>query len=375
MFWSIIKQVQLSNYEITKLPIPHPTINNILILFIIFGIVVFSVRKGETSFLDYAQTNQIKGLAILLVVVNHLWVHVSTDRAIPGFGDYAVSLFLMLSGFGLTMALSNRPLSLKYFISRRLRKVMVPYWAITLIILIVDFYVLNRSYSVKHIFETLIGINIDETLWYLDYTRWYISLLLIYYVMFYLANRLLNNYNALVILFIFAILLILLKYLKLFPFGTIDQLIAFPVGCLFAYYKRNISDYVIVQCREPLFYILYIVIVIILSYLLFTMSAYYHTTSYYKVAYAFLQGVGGILFCLSLMIIVGLIGNNYISGFLVLCGTWSYEIYLIHGPILIKYNPILNLFPNNLILISFLIYLFIILGLSYYFNKLNVRLT
>jgi peptidoglycan/LPS O-acetylase OafA/YrhL len=72
------------------------------------------------------------------------------------------------------------------------------------------------------------------------------------------------------------------------------------------------------------------------------------------------------------MLIMAVIGNfNYISKFLIFCGTIAYEIYLIHGPLLIKYNIFFKWMPLSLIAVSFLIYLFCLLILSYWFYRID----
>ena len=121
----------LSNYEVQKLTVDNPSILNVLI-FMIFGIgSLVSLKKRETKFLGREQTNQLKGLSILLVVTGHLWMHVTSEKAIPIVGDYAVSAFLMLSGYGLTRSSRKKAVRFASFVRRRLVRVILPYWIIT----------------------------------------------------------------------------------------------------------------------------------------------------------------------------------------------------------------------------------------------------
>jgi hypothetical protein len=103
-----ISRLFLSNYEHLKLSIPFPNINNLIIFVAILMVAAISCKNYKTYFLDKSQTNQLKGLAILLIIISHLWFHVSKNRAILMLGDYSVILFLILSGFGLTRSLCNR---------------------------------------------------------------------------------------------------------------------------------------------------------------------------------------------------------------------------------------------------------------------------
>ena len=136
------------NYEISKLSIPDPVLNNLIILCLLLGMSALRLKKSGSGFLDRIQTGQLKGLAIVLVVLGHLRVHVSEHPA-PTYASYAVALFLFLSGFGLTMSSLKKKLGVREFFVRRLSRVMVPYWMITLIILIADYLILGRTYSLR----------------------------------------------------------------------------------------------------------------------------------------------------------------------------------------------------------------------------------
>jgi peptidoglycan/LPS O-acetylase OafA/YrhL len=359
-----------TNYEIIKLPIAFPSINNLIIYFIILMIAIICGKKSNTYFLDNSQTDQIKGIAIILIVVSHLWFHVSQYRATPMLGDYSVTLFLMLSGFGLTRSLSKRPLLFADFLSRRLKKVLVPYWLITIIILLLDYYLLKRSYSLNNIILTFAGINVNPILRQLDYARWFITLLLIYYVAFFFANRFLKNLQAIYLLFCLGITLLLLKHYGIFQIGKYNQIIAFPIGCVMSYLYEDLSHLFNNSHRIKLFILSISLIIMATRIILFLIGDKY--TYIYSITELFVYNVNGLLFCFLMILSISWIGvNNYTSRFLILCGTISYEIYLIHGPLLIKYNPLFNLIPVSLIAVSFLIYLFCILMLSYWFFKVN----
>ncbi len=159
-----------SNYEFVKLVIPCPMMQNLILLSIFAIVALISRKKETTTFLDKTQTDQLKGIAILLVVLGHLWVHVSRVRAIPALGDYAVSLFLILSGFGLSISQITKTIN-SNFIFKRFRRVIIPYWLITLFILVADFLLLNKTYSITDVMATFAGVNLSRNLRQIDYTR------------------------------------------------------------------------------------------------------------------------------------------------------------------------------------------------------------
>ena len=365
-----IFQLMFSNYDIIKAPIAFPSINNLIIYIILLIIAIYSGYKNNSFFMDKSQTGQLKGIAILLVLTSHLWGHVFQYRAFPMVGDYSVTLFLMLSGFGLTRSLANRPLLLGDFISHRLKRVLLPYWLVTIIILILDYFLLQRTYSPQNIALTLAGINLNPVLRQLDYARWFITLLLIYYVLFFIANRFFKNLPAICLLFFFGVILLLFKHYGIFSLGKYNQIIAFPIGCFMSYFHDNLSKLFnnTNKISFALFSISLTMIAIKVPLLLISDKATY----LYSITELCVYNVNGLLFCFLMILAISALGiYNYISNFLLFCGTISYEIYLIHGPLLIKYNIFFNLMPTYLIAMSFLIYLFFILLLSYWFYKMD----
>ena len=56
--------------------------------------------------------------------------------------------------------------------------------------------------------------------------------------------------------------------------------------------------------------------------------------------------------------LIGAMGRwGFSSSFLSVCGLLSYELVLLHGPLLIRHNPVFGLLPENLIVLSFVIFL------------------
>jgi peptidoglycan/LPS O-acetylase OafA/YrhL len=334
-------------------------------------LALFSITKKGTIFLDIFQTEQLKGVAILLVIIGHLWVHVICPGDVPVLGGYAVSLFLILSGFGLTLSVKNKPLILANFIRKKILKIMVPYWIITVTIIFLDYMLLHKTYSFSSILFTLFGMNFTKNLMSMDYSRWYISLLLINYAAFILVNHYLNYLGPLKCIFAIAIVIAVLRVFKVFPLGSIDQIFAFPLGCLIARYYSLVFQ---VLTKRRFRYAISISIILCIG-VTFIVRSYGiqpgETSLAGKIALLFLNSANSMLFCALLIIISMWIGDcGYISRFCLFTGTISYELYLIHGPLLIKYNPIIRLFPVDFIPISFIVFLALIMFCSFIFHSI-----
>ena len=351
------------NYEISKLCVSNAIFNNLAILCVLVLVSVLSVRRHSGSFLDIGHTDQLKGAAILLVIVGHLWIHVAGLTVFPLLGDYSVCMFLILSGFGLTASLTKKTFSWENWVYRRFYRIIVPYWILTLCWLIADQLFLDRSYSWQQIFFTIFGMNFSGALKSLDYARWYITLLLIWYVAFCLANTFFSRVASSLFLCIVGIVLVLLQVLKLFPLGNSYQAIAFPLGVLLGNSHKAITNWLTLGSRFKVVTILASVVLIFSAFLFLELKG---STSHKFLAFV-VNNINAVSYCWTSIMVVGLLSRlGYSSRFLESWGQVSYEAYLIHGPLLIKYNPVMSLFSEDL----FLFNTFLLLALIWFFSYL-----
>ena len=351
------------NYEISKLYVSHPMFNNLAILCVLVLVSALSVRRHSGSFLDIGQTDQLKGAAILLVIVGHLWIHVAGLTVIPLLGDYSVCMFLILSGFGLTASLTKETFSWENWVYRRFYRIMIPYWILTVCWLIADQLFLHRAYSWQEILSTIFGMNFSDALKGLDYARWYITLLLIWYVAFCFANTFLSRVASSLFLCIFGLVLVILQFLKLFPLGTSYQLIAFPIGVLLGQFHRPVTNWLSLRSHFK--------IVTVLTSVVFIISAFIFLGLKGSSSHNFLRFINynttALSYCSAFVMVVGLLGRcGYSSRFLESWGQVSYEAYLIHGPLLIKYNPVMSILSED----RFLLNTFILLAIIWFFSYL-----
>ena len=304
-----------------------------------------------------------------MVILGHLWVHVSeTEASIVLSGD-AVALFLMLSGYGLTISCKNRPVTLKYFLSRRIKRVMVPYWMATIFLIFLDYLILDKVLSYHDIIMTILGINVNENTIHVDYVRWYITFLLMWYFIFYCVMLKVKHPNNLLIFLTYSTFLMLLSYYFL-RFGWYE-FFAFPIGCSLAVFHNEISLFFI--NKKSIFPALIGVIYILLFKFLYSN----HSIQNYlgnHIPNIFLNVVfefNSIILCFCLIIIVSYFGlNKYRSKILLIFGKYSYEMFLLHGAFLVKYNPIIKTSHIFGLLVSFALFIMFILLLSFLLNKI-----
>lgn len=330
----------LSNYESAKLFVPDAWLVNLVVLGLLVLASVVTLQRGDRqSPLAQEQTTQLKGAAMLLVVFGHFWTHVAAANPWPVLAGESVAVFLMLSGYGLTRSQLRNRLGFREFFRRRVRRMMVPYWAATVLILCLDWLLLDRTLSLKELLLTFAGINQSETLRHLDYVRWYVTFQLFWYCAFIAVFSRVSPRHAVAVLAGIATVLLQVDY-----WGHVfnwSWYYAFPAGCLL-----GVGGDVVQRMQKVSTLTVAASGCILVALFLGLKWAVPHLVSYgvpsiiavnVRDASALLYGVGALL----LLSALGRRGQT--SVFLLFCGTISYELFLLHGPFMIQYNP---LFPH-----------------------------
>lgn len=125
----------------------------------------FNIEKNTTTFL--------KGIAILFVILGHMGY-------IYNAGSWGVSLFLILSGYGIFKSYQKNGLK-KYF-SKKIKKIFLPYVLVTIFVLLYNY--IKFKISKKTIIFSLLGIDFG---FICDGTMWYISYIFIQYIIFFIV--------------------------------------------------------------------------------------------------------------------------------------------------------------------------------------------
>ncbi len=311
-------------------------------------------------------TNELKGLAILMVIFGHIGYFLATDdhflQPLSLISGVGVDLFLFLSGLGLTFSQMNKALSVKEFYLRRLKRLYLPMWTVLIIFLSMDYLILGRSYPLQEVFDDFLGWFPIANLYHeINSPLWYFTFILGYYLVF--PWIWIKKWPLLS-----GLLMVLIGY-GLTHFGLpIDvdvftlykiHYLAFPIGMLMAVFsQKTIWDQVHLGFwRYPMMALLSIVI------------------GYTAVH----SGVGGskeIQQLISLLtmgcIIWAFLLKRREFGFLITMGLYSYEIYLLHWPLLYRYDVLYKNLPAAL---ATLLYLGVFIGLGYLLQKCLKRIT
>lgn len=189
-----------------------------IVLFVLATAFTPPTNNGcKSEFLGFSQTNSIRGLAILMVILMHSSCNFGL-RIFTPLGGIGVALFLILSGYGLTESYKRK--GLHFFWKSKFNKIWIPY-AIVLTVCTIW----SSSFKPYVIVQYCL----------IDSLFWYISFLFYNYILFYVCHKYEFLYK-----YRFAIFLVFA--LILFAYDTrirAEQCLCFVTGMWISDYKKN----------------------------------------------------------------------------------------------------------------------------------------
>ena len=263
------------------------------------------------------KSNILRAMAIIFVLIGHglQWLTNSNLSVLNWGGGVGVAIFLMLSGYGLTESyLSEGKIDSKKFWKKRICTVMIPYWIIMVIQEVLDRILFKRDIGVKETLLSLIGYNAYTRLESIDSTMWYITFLMLCYILFFVVFKLpfKNVIKGIILMSLFVLGFVMKVSL------TTDWYInyfCFPLGVLISLCGGGLQK----NIRK---------IIVAISLLLFVaISTGYYNGKMASENILFIYCLfGGIFF------VFGEFYNNFLNVKLLnLIGKSSYAIYLVEG--------------------------------------------
>lgn len=334
-------------------------------------LVLFTTFKQSThsDVFPISVTNELKGLGILTVVFAH-FAYMKVTNAdflfplsiIAGVG---VDLFLFMSGFGLTVGMLKRPMKTVDFYKKRVIKIFIPFWIALIIMFIADALFMDKTYSVGYIIKSMLGFfptadgfgDVNSPFWYIT---WMIMFYLLYPLVFFKDKPWLSA-------IILAVIATIIGTFNIFDLGSnwLHRLhtVAFSMGIILAWLlqvkegeKNRFIEY-IKDFRDNSKDMKYIVIAIMFV-IVFYVSQRTGAGSWPALTAILGQG----FFVEQLMSIVIMLAFTVIfilkkvdSKFLTMYGVYSYEVYLIHWPLMAKYDIFFVYLPAWAAVIAWLV--------------------
>ncbi len=340
---------------------------------LLVALVVFSMRRVRAKdFFSVATTQELKGFAVLGVIFSHIGYFLVSDHSflfpLTIMAGVCVNIFLFLSGYGLTISSSKKDETVGQFYKNRLLKLMIPFWLVLGIFLVADFFVLGISYSWSMVVPALFGIFTSADIYHdLNSPLWYFTLILFYYVLFPFFFSKKRPWVTAVLLFVASSAVLLAQPAWL---GNVIDLyavhcVAFPLGIVVAWLRTDVrvagSSWV--RRWDTILH--------------GTQSTFKDRVQYYGII-AFLvwciaytaihSGIGsGViieqavsLFTMSALLLLFAF-KKVESRLLYLFGLYSYELYLLHWPIMYRYDFLYTRAPGWLATLLYLM-LFVAIG-------------
>lgn len=312
--------------------------------------IVFSGKNYNSQFLSKPVTDCIKGLCILIIILHHISLQIYPPRLMlpyTCFGHLAVSIFLFLSGYGLTMSKLNKKNYLNNFFSKRLSKVYFPFIVLNAVALIILYFIFNEKFSISQVLLYLSGLNL------IDSTQWFVISILLFYVVFYLCFKFLKPEVAPKIILVYAFTYFLI--LIFFRFGEwwYNTVFCFPIGVYIALYYNRFVDFMeknyVAVCLSSLISFAFF---FYLGHLIPTLFSFFFNT---------ISSICFVFLTLSFLFKIKITSKP-----LLFVGSIAYEMYLIHMKIFVLY------FNSGKTQGSYTVYLYllIVIFVSFLFNKL-----
>lgn len=411
------------NHNYTKIQVDNPIFLN-LCLFLGFGFLILATLKktiGDKP-LSVLQTTQMKGLAIIIIILNHLSLHtIESSKDLKIFADagvIGVSIFFIFSGYGLSISLKKK--GTKNFFSAKIVRVYFPVFLAMCLEIFLNYFLYknnNLFFDISQIF-----LNISS----IDRNMWFIVFLIFWYCLTYLIFQL-NLENKKKVLFLSCASILVLSIPNVSFLWSPNTSLAwkfnafsFPLGCWLGLnskvinkkigilLEQDITNFfgIVMSCivlskisfslanrphvGVPLLLSLIIVagsiyfiknkikfkspVEFICSSLTITMLYSHFTDRLTKadistITRSAFYNFYSIFAAISLVFLISLfLKFNFYSYFLNFVGNISFELYLLHGMFMYSFDFIL--FRGNISL-TFFVYFLAICIVSVGFRKLN----
>lgn len=340
------------------------------VVFCVIFLLTFYTKKNYSPF---SLTQELKGFAILAVIFAHIGYTLSSSSeflfpfsVLAGVG---VNLFLFLSGYGLTYSLLRKEGSILGFYTKRLPKLIIPFWIVLGVLFVLDYVVLGQMYAKEYIVQSFSGVFMGADMFTdINSPLWYFSLILFYYVLFPLVFF--KRYTWITALFLYCAVWSIVEIDAPALSGVIGlyqvHLFAFPLGIVTARYLSVARALLSPLTKIYTHYTKYLYLPLIA---LLTGFIWYFSIHANVGALAYIEEVTS----LSVMVAVILlfILKKRESKMLSIFGLYSYEIYLLHWPIMFRYDFLYIHLPAWLAVLLYLgVFLLLAFALNKFFNFL-----
>lgn len=303
---------------------------------VFFGVILSSCkrRSEEKQFLNQEELKVIRGIFAFCIVCDHialiLWKEQelkSVDKMFEWFGQsgpYIVAAFLFFSGYGLYKSWYTKgDCYIKSFPQKRFVSLLVPWGGMILLSFLIRNLLLHENITVAHMISSLFnGSPIVPN-------GWYVMEQLLFYIIFYIGARIFgvkNRMKAFLFNFILVMAFVGFTIYLRYPEGWFISAFSFVLGEGYALFEEK--NFLTVKR----FYNLWLVTIGTLCLFLHVITG--------KLTNVILKALlmnlsGGLFVCCVLILSYKFVIENKL---LKLLGKISYELYMIHGLVILVFR-------------------------------------
>ena len=356
------------NHNISKIQLAHPGFAAVFFTALVFLLSIVSVRKRDIRFLDFGTSLEFRGVAILLLICGHFFEMClqHDDRLAIAGGFLAVCIFLFLSGFGLVQRYGYEKIDGKFW-PKRLLRLFIPLWLCLIIFILLDKILLKLPHPLWEIALNFCGVMFNGAFVRVDSPAWFIDYILLQYIVFFFIFR-----SSLGLLTKTGLLFFISTGIALFVYTTslfnyfsiwLQYTLVFPLGVLVGVVARN-SNFLDTSSGS-MGMLFASIISVPVSILALVMVGQLGSR----------LGLHPKLFLQQTAVLTTVISGGYLlctlgieSRFLVFMGKYSFEIFLLHLPFMVKYDFILFRKP---FVVTGLVYLGVIIFMAVIVQKVS----
>ena len=334
-----------------------------IVILLLITLLLYLLPQNK-EYLNVKSTSGLRGFLALGIIFHHISPLVKTGEEFSNFsymGTYIVSIFFFLSAYGLYVQNESRENYLDNFLVKRLSKIIVPFFIISLI------YMFYRFVN-GQLIDLNFFINLFKQGSTIIYNGWFVDIIILMYIFFYLSFKFFQNkFLSIVFNTIFIICYICLAIKLGYNFWWYNSVLAFAIGLIWAKNQNKIDRFL-----EKYYFIVIVLVTVLLfvSHRYDILLKYLHIEDSYS--YALAANLDNIIFTIY-FIIVFLKKINFSSVYLNLIGRISFELYMIHGLVISMLAKIFVSSRVNDVLFTLFV-LIISLILAWIVNKIDKRI-
>jgi len=334
-----------------------------IVILLLITLLLYLLPQNK-EYLNVKSTSGLRGFLALGIIFHHISPLVKTGEEFSNFsymGAYIVSIFFFLSAYGLYVQNESRENYLDNFLVKRLSKIIVPFFIISLI------YMFYRFVN-GQLIDLNFFINLFKQGSTIIYNGWFVDIIILMYIFFYLSFKFFQNkFLSIVFNTIFIICYICLAIKLGYNFWWYNSVLAFAIGLIWAKNQNKIDRFL-----EKYYFIVIVLVTVLLfvSHRYDILLKYLHIEDSYS--YALAANLDNIIFTIY-FIIVFLKKINFSNVYLNLIGRISFELYMIHGLVISMLAKIFVSSRVNDVLFTLFV-LIISLILAWIVNKIDKRI-